>query len=252
MMNQSTRFELPATDSKFIVGDLIPGQDRQLLFITGFLSKRWGNKSKALADVCRQRNWGFCCFDFRGNGESEGAFTDYTLCDWLEDARCVTNMLANSSPLTLIGSSLGGWLAWILGQEFPQVKQLVLLAPAFNMMGKRAQEIPHARRQQWEATGWMPWDDDALHRDSPLSWKWVEESEALWSRRFDPLRKVPTRIVHGLQDVVIPPKGSWEFTEHLLTQDPQYPIELLLKTGDHRFSSPANLKTFLDVASQIQ
>jgi len=251
-MNQSTRFELPATDSKFIVGDLIPGQDRQLLFITGFLSKRWGNKSKALADVCRQRNWGFCCFDFRGNGESEGAFTDYTLCDWLEDARCVTNMLANSSPLTVIGSSLGGWLAWILGQEFPQVKQLVLLAPAFNMMGKRAQEISPVRRQQWEATGWMPWDDDALHRDFPLSWKWVEESEAIWSRRFDPLRKVPTRIVHGLQDVVIPPKGSWEFTEHLLTQDPQYPIELLLKTGDHRFSSSANLKTFLDLAGRIQ
>jgi hypothetical protein len=58
--------------------------------------------------------------------------------------------------------------------------------------------------------------------------------------------------VHGLQDVVIPPKGSWEFTEHLLTKDPQYPIELLFKTGDHRFSSPANLETFLDVASQIQ
>jgi pimeloyl-ACP methyl ester carboxylesterase len=120
------------------------------------------------------------------------------------------------------------------------------------MMGKRAQEIPPVRRQQWETTGWIPWDDDALHRDFPLSWKWVEESETLWSRRFDPLRKVPTRIVHGLQDVVIPPKGSWEFTELLLTQDPQYPIELLLKTGDHRFSSPANLKTFLDLAGRIQ
>ena len=251
-MNHITRFELPGTDSKCIVGDLIPGQDRQLLFITGFLSKRWGNKSKALADLCRERNWGFCCFDFRGNGESEGGFTDYTLCDWLEDARAVTNMLADSIPLTLIGSSLGGWLAWMLGQEFPQVKQLVLLAPAFNMMGKRAQEISPARRQEWKTTGWMPWDDDALHRDFPLSWQWVEESEALWAKRYDPLRRMPTRIVHGLQDNVILPKGSWEFTERLLAQDPLYPIELLLKTGDHRFSSPANLQTFLDVAGQIQ
>jgi pimeloyl-ACP methyl ester carboxylesterase len=251
-MNETTRFELPGTDSKLIVGDLVPGQDRQLLYITGFLSKRWGNKSKALADLCREHNWGFCCFDFRGNGESEGAFTDYTLYDWLEDARAVTNMLADSIPLILIGSSLGGWLAWILGQEFPQVKQLVLLAPAFNMMGKRAQEISSARRQQWEQTGWMPWDDDALHRDFPLSWKWVEESEALWARRFDPLRRVSTRIVHGLQDDVILPKGSWDFTEHLLMQDPDFPIELLLKSGDHRFSSPANLQAFLDVAAHIQ
>lgn len=251
-MDQATRFELPGTDSKRIVGDLIPGQDRQLLFITGFLSKRWGNKSKALADLCLEHNWGFCCFDFRGNGDSDGAFADYTLNDWLEDARSVTKMLAVGPPLTIIGSSLGGWLAWLLGQEFSHVQQLVLLAPAFNMMAKRAQDIPPARRQQWEHTGWMPWDDDALHKDFPLSWKWVEESEALWARRFDPLRRVPTRIVHGLQDDVILPKGSWEFTEHLLTQDPHYPIELLLKTGDHRFSSPANLQTFLDLASQIE
>ena len=251
-MNHSTRFETTGADSKLIVGDRIPGQERQLLFVTGFLSKRWGNKSKALADLCRERNWGFCCFDFRGNGDSGGAFADYTLCDWLEDARSVTKMLADGPPVTIIGSSLGGWLAWLLGQEFPHVQQLVLLAPAFNMMGKRVQNISSARRQQWETTGWMPWDDDALHKDFPLSWKWVEESEALWVKRFDSLRRVPTRIVHSLQDVVILPKGSWEFTEQLLMKDPQYPIELLLKTGDHRFSSPANLQTFLDVAGQIQ
>jgi len=251
-MDHTTRFELSGSDSNRIVGDRIPGQERQLLFITGFLSKRWGNKSKALADLCRGRNWGFCCFDFRGIGDSEGVFTDYTLCDWLEDARCVTKMLIDGPPITIVGSSLGGWLAWILGQEFPRVKQLVLLAPAFNIMGKRAEEISPARRQQWKETGRIPWEDDILHRDFPLSWQWVEESEALWARRFEPPRRVPTRILHGLQDDVILPKGSWEFTEHVITQDPQYPIELLLKTGDHRFSSPANLQTFVDLASQIQ
>ena len=251
-MVESTRFELPGSDGKHIVGDLISGQERQLLFITGFLSKRWGNKSHALAELCRERKWGFCCFDFRGNGDSEGLFTDYTLYDWLEDARAVTTMLADGPPLTLIGSSLGGWLAWILGQECPQVTQLILLAPAFNMMGKHARDISPDRRQRWESTGWMPWDDDALHRDFPLSWKWVEESEALWSKPFDPLRRVPTRIVHGLQDTVIVPKGSWEFAEWLLSHDQTYPIELFFQTGGHRFSSPANLQTFLDVASQPQ
>ena len=147
-MNQSSRFDIPGTDSKLIVGDRIPGQDQQLLFITGFLSKRWGTKSTALAELCRERQWGFCCFDFRGNGDSEGAFRDYTLTDWLEDARRVLQIIADGPPVTLIGSSLGGWLAWILGQEFSHVRQLVLLAPAFNMMGKRAQDIPASRRDE--------------------------------------------------------------------------------------------------------
>ena len=48
------------------------GKDRQILFITGFLSKRWGNKSKALAQWCQEKGWGFCCYDVRGFGDSEG------------------------------------------------------------------------------------------------------------------------------------------------------------------------------------
>ena len=251
-MNQVLRFDIPGTDSKRIVGDRILGQDRQLLFITGFLSKRWGTKSKALAELCRERNWRFCCFDFRGNGDSEGAFRDYTLNDWLDDARRVLKMMADGPPVTIIGLSLGGWLAWILGQKSESVQQLVLLAPAFNMMGKRAGEIPALRRDEWESVGWMPWADDELHRDFPLSWKWVVESETLWSQRFQSLRRVPTTILHGLQDDVIPPQGSWKFAEALLTTDPQFPIELLFRTGDHRFSSPSNLTTFLELAEQTQ
>lgn len=251
-MTNSTPFALPGPDGRNILGDRFPGTDRQLLFITGFLSKRWGNKSRALADLCRERQWGFCCFDFRGNGDSEGAFGDYTLNDWLDDARQVTTMLTDGPPLMIIGSSLGGWFAWVLGQEYSHVHQLLLLNPAFNIMGRRAAEISPERRRQWQETGRIPWSDDVVHRDFPLSWKWVEESEALWRNRVENLRRVPTCILHGLQDEVIRPKGSWEFTEQVLSQDPQFPIELLFKTGDHRFSSPANLQTFLHLAAQTQ
>ncbi len=250
-MDTSTHFILSRPDSTKLVGNHLKGEGRQILFITGFLSKRWGNKSKALADICRKENWGFCCFDFRGNGDSEGNFTDYTLQDWLDDARSVATMLTDGPPLTIIGSSLGGWLAWMLGQELRHVHQLLLLAPAFNMMGKRAQDISSARRQEWQEKGWMPWSDDALHRDFPIAWKWVEESERLWTRRFENLHPVPTTILHGLQDDVIPPSGSWEMTQNLLSVEPHFPIELILKIGDHRFSSASNLQTFLDLASHI-
>ena len=69
-------FELIGADGKRIKGDCADGTDRQILFITGFLSKRWGNKSKALAQWCQEKSWGFCCYDVRGFGDSEGQFTD--------------------------------------------------------------------------------------------------------------------------------------------------------------------------------
>ena len=44
-------FQLHGLDGKLIRGDRVDGRGRQILFITGFLSKRWGNKSKAPHDT---------------------------------------------------------------------------------------------------------------------------------------------------------------------------------------------------------
>ncbi|MDP9131955.1 MAG: lysophospholipase [Nitrospirota bacterium] len=244
MMAEAPLFELTGADQKIIRGNRIPGKERQILFITGFLSKRWGNKSKALAQWCQERGWGFCCFDFRGWGDSEGSWGEYRLLQWLEDAQVVTNLLADGPPVTIVGNSLGGWLAWLVAQKQQTVEELILIAPAFNMMGTRAAEIPVERRERWQSLGSMPWDDEPMHREAPIPWHWVEDSQMLWNRRPDPPRRVKTTILHGLQDMVIKPVGSWAFVQQVLSQDPEFPIELLLKTGDHRLSSPDHLDTF--------
>ena len=240
-------FELKGADGKVIRGDRAEGSGRQVLFITGFLSKRWGNKSKALAEWCAESGWGFCCYDVRGFGDSEGKFTDYTLSDWIADARSVVSMLTTGdSPLpslTIVGNSLGGWIAWLMAQEYEQIDRLILIAPAFNMMGVRANTIPPERRHDWHSGGWMPWDDDPLHSDWPLSWKWVEESEAYWASSFDHLRHIRTTILHGTGDTVILPDGSREFVDLVLRRDPTYPIELRLLPGDHRLSSPEHMES---------
>ncbi len=237
-------FSLTGPDGKRIRGDRAVGKDRQILFITGFLSKRWGNKSKALAQWCEEKGWGFCCYDVRGFGESEGTFTDYTLSDWIADARLVLNMLRDGPPITIVGNSLGGWIAWMMAQEYSTVEKLILIAPAFDGMGVRAREISADRRKRWHDTGWMPWDDDPVHKDWLLSWKWVEESEAYWKTSFDRLRPVHTAILHGQQDNVILPSGSSQFVEQLRSLTPSFPVELNLVPGDHRLSSPEHLELF--------
>jgi pimeloyl-ACP methyl ester carboxylesterase len=310
-------FELTGADGKQIRGDRAYGAGRQILFITGFLSKRWGNKSKALSQWCEEQGWGFCCYDVRGFGDSEGTFADYILSDWIADARSVISMLTTSSghtrptparqdapfpghtrptpasshppapslpsqapapgdapfpdltkptpprqgavsanlthptptrerapfpPLTIVGNSLGGWIAWLMAQECDQVERLVLIAPAFNMMGVRARTISSERRHDWHSAGWMPWDDDPLHRDWPLSWKWVEESESYWTSSFDRMRRVRTSLLHGSGDSVIAPEGSREFVELLRRRDPSYPVELHLVAGDHRLNGPEHME----------
>ena len=40
-----------------------------------------------------ENGWGFCCYDVRGFGDSEGRFIDYTLSDWIADARAVLDLI---------------------------------------------------------------------------------------------------------------------------------------------------------------
>ncbi len=237
-------FELRASDGKLIRGDRAIGTDRQILFITGFLSKRWGNKSKALAQWSQEKGWGFCCYDVRGFGDSEGQFTDYRLSDWIADARTLLKSIEAGPPVTIVGNSLGSWIAWLVAQEFPIVEELILIAPAFNMMGERAKTISKERLHDWHTAGWMPWDDDPLHRDWLLSWKWVEESETYWAKTFENLRPVQTAILHGEQDRVISPEGSKHFANELLRRNPSFPLAFQLIPGDHRLSSPEHLELF--------
>ena len=143
--------------------------------------------------------------------------------------------------LTIVGNSLGGWIAWLLAQEYERIERLILVAPAFNMMGVHAKTISPDRRHEWHRVGWMPWDDDPPHREWPLSWKWVEESESYWAESFDRMRRVRTTILHGLGDTMISPEGSREFADLLRRHDPSYPIELCLVAGDHRLSGPEHM-----------
>lgn len=240
-MSALTPFELVGADGQRIRGDRQEGRDRTILFITGFLSTRWGKKSQALAQWCREQAWGFCCYDVRGFGESGGRFIDYTLSDWIADARTVVQALLDGPPITIVGNSLGSWIAWLVAMGCPQVEELILIAPAFNMMGERARLIAPDRLHAWHTAGWMPWDDDPAHVDWPLSWKWVEESEAYWAGTFDPLRRVKTTILHGEDDRVIAPDGSRRFAEALRRRDPAFPLDLRLIPGDHRLSSPEHV-----------
>ena len=194
-MNGQHSFELAATDGKLIRGDRSIGKDRQILFITGFLSKRWGNKSKALAQWCEEKGWGFCCYDVRGFGDSEGSFTDYTLSDWIADARLVLDTLKGGPPITIVGNSLGSWIAWLMAKEFEQIERLVLIAPAFNMMGVRARSISEERRHAWLTDG-----VDALGRRSLAQGlaAFVEVGRRKRSLLEDQLRSSQAREHHDL------------------------------------------------------
>jgi uncharacterized protein len=112
-------------------------------------------------------------------------------------------------PVTLVGSSLGGLTSAWLGQQHSQVQQLVLLAPAFGFVEHWLPQLGEEKLQQWQVSGYFPIYHYGEGRSIPLHYQFVEDARQYKETQL--LRPIPTLILHGRQDEVIPITASRDY-----------------------------------------
>ncbi|WP_249549049.1 alpha/beta hydrolase [Anaplasma phagocytophilum] len=101
-----------------------------VVFLGGFMSNMQGTKATAIFDYCMSHKINCTVFDYFGHGNSSADFKDCTLSYWKQCCDNVVELLTET-PLVLVGSSMGGWLALLTALSFPErVKGLVGLASA--------------------------------------------------------------------------------------------------------------------------
>jgi uncharacterized protein len=134
----------------------------------------------------------------------------------------------DDTPITLIGSSLGGWISAIIAQNHPQVQKLILLAPAFDFLNHWLPKIGDRQLTSWKSSGYLSVYHHALKNLSPLHYDFLIDAGRYPLSEID--RVLPTLIIHGLHDDVIPIYASRAF----LAQHPG--VELLEWNSDHQFT----------------
>jgi pimeloyl-ACP methyl ester carboxylesterase len=118
----------------------------------------------------------------------------------------VIDELAAGEPITLIGSSLGGYLAALYAARHTEVTKLVLLAPAFGFARNWA-AAPGA--EAWRKTGSLDVYHYGEKRTRRLGYQLIED--ALRYEDFPDFRQ-PAFIFHGIHDTVVPAGLSGQFT----------------------------------------
>jgi uncharacterized protein len=134
----------------------------------------------------------------------------------------------DGSPVTLIGASLGAWISAIIAQDYYQVDRLILLAPAFDFLDHWLPKIGDRQLSLWQNTGYLEIYHHALKNLSPLHYNFVVDANKYPLSQID--RSLPTLIIHGIHDDVIPVSASRSFAK-----DRPW-VELLEWDSDHQLT----------------
>lgn len=174
------------------------------IYLHGFASSPQSTKARYFADKFAELNLPLMIPDL-----NQGDFTHLTLTRQLKQVEA--EFPSTSSAVTLIGSSFGGLTAAWLAQTHPQVERLVLLAPAFGFLSHWLSRLGNDQVQQWKNEGFVTVYHYGEEKMLPISYQFAED--AAQYREVDIQRPLPTLIVHGQKDEVIPLQASLDFAK---------------------------------------
>src|SRR5687767_13010171 len=120
----------------------------------------------------------------------------------------VIEKAAAGEPISLMGSSMGGYLAALYAARHSEVAKVILLAPAFCFTRRWPEELGAARLEEWRRTGAMEVFHYAAGRNRPVGYGLLEDGAQY--EDYPDFRQ-PGLIFHGAHDDVVPAAFSQEF-----------------------------------------
>ncbi len=121
----------------------------------------------------------------------------------------VVDRAVGGSPATLMGSSLGGYLASLYAARHPQsVEKVILLAPAFQFPKRWRERYPEEELEAWRRTGSARVYHYGYKEERELSYSLIEDAQRYEN---DPDFRQPALIFHGIHDPVVPVELSEDF-----------------------------------------
>jgi len=187
----------------------------RIVYLHGFASGPGSKKARFFRERFAELGMGLEVPDL-----AEGDFRRLTLSGQLN----IIERLARSQPVTLIGSSMGGYLAALYAARHAEVERLVLMAPAFCFLQRWISTIGPAALEEWRSSGAL----DVFHygegRKVPLGYQLMEDAEQY--ENYPDVRQ-PALIFHGKKDASVPLAYSEEFAKRHST------VKLRIMNSDH-------------------
>lgn len=213
------------------------------IVLHGFQSSRRGGSATAVMDTLQEAGLNTLSLDFYARGESDGEFQDLTIAKAVENIEAMIAHVHARDPqqyIILIGSSFGGLIAQYVAAKNPgKVVLLILRAPVSDWQALWHDHLTAEELKNWSETG--------SHIATGYPGTKVTFGRAFLDdiqrqdiyEQIAPQIRVPTLIVHGDADEVVPLSQSQELKKHLVLSD-----LIVLPGADHRFSRSVDMEAY--------
>jgi pimeloyl-ACP methyl ester carboxylesterase len=213
------------------------GKGPGIVWFGGYASDMTGTKATFLDEVAQRTGRAFLRFDYSGHGLSDGAFEDGTIGSWAADAAAIFDAMA-IGPQIIVGSSMGAWIATLVAASRPdRIAGAVFIAPAPDFTEDLLWAgLNDADRARLLADGRL-----TIGEGGPASIftrALVEDGRRNLVLQGPIPLTCPVRILQGMADPDVPYRHALKFAEAIRSFDV---IVELVKFGDHRLSTPADL-----------
>ena len=192
----------------------------RLLYLHGFASSPLSSKAAFFARKLAARG-----IQFEAPDLNAPDFSTLTVTRMLEQAGRLID--ACRDPVTVIGSSLGGFVAVQAARSYPTlIQRVVLLAPALEIHGDRLSELGDRALDAWQCSDRLDVFHYGYGRTIPVHYELY--ADAARYDAFDAQLTQPVQVFQGRQDTAVDP----DTVERWAVARPY--VELHLLDDDHQ------------------
>jgi uncharacterized protein len=205
----------------------------------GFLSDKHSRTNRRLTDLLVPEGIATLRFDWYGMGELREHFFHLSLSRCLDQLTTLLAFLQAQEfhSIGMVGSSFGGFMAILAAARFPILKALGLKCPVLDFPESLRLEFGEQAMMQWQKHHVIP---NILGGQDPIPLQYTFYEECFHEDAYASAGRIsiPTQVVHGGHDTLIP-RHQIDKLMKILNGPKQLHI---LPDADHQFGRPEDFR----------
>ena len=213
-----------------------------IVFLHGFMSDLEGKKPNNFLQFSKKNKLSFLALEYSGHGKSSGKFTNGNITKWSNETSILIKKYVKKNNFTIIGSSMGAWIALKQFQKFKsQINSFLGIgsAPEFleNLMWKK-----FTKKMKSETIKKGIYHLKHGNYEYPITYQLIKDGRRnkVLNKRIN--SKIKVTMVHGQKDEVVPVSYSRRVLK--IFQNTKKKL-LIIKGGDRSLSEKKWLKIIL-------